>query len=358
MRLLAVGILTLFLAGCILPSAPLPRPEACGDPSAATADPFPPLYVQTGEGIDKFEHRTGDAGYDQVATRATQGTPYGIKVRSGDVFAAWDRAVVRYDADLDILATREGDFGGLDIHDGHVWIAGKGSLGAYDEDLEPISTRAFDAGTYKVSHDVLICAPYALLLDNVVSPIFVYQVDITDPEAPRTLDEDGFDCMCHLAAQWIDAENEKWYVLEDGGGRGHHAQNLHTYPLGGGKRTSVTTFEMEFDPNDGSYPTHGTDWAILAVSPSDPPLAVGWKDGKSWFGELHVGPGGLALTQPIDLHIDRRPSAYFVDLAVQGPVAAVLYQGQLRLVSLDDGLSLTHEQDLGTEGRAAIAIGT
>lgn len=328
------------LAGCLQPLGP-PASGCAGDGSAPGSEPVPSLVLQGIEGIWRLDHR--DGSYEVAAARLHDRAPLGVRASAGTVYAAWDDGLVRYDAALRPVAERHGTFGGLAVHDGVVWVGGVGSLLAFDASLAPLGEHAFRSGTHKVSHDVMVCAPYAFLLDNVVTPVFLYQVDLGDPQRPRTLAEEAFECVCHLQAQWIDREEHAWYVLESHGGHGFSGQRLHSYRIGGDRTGSVDTFAAHgWEPGAPSW-----GWRVLAVAPSEPPIAVAWKDGRHWLGLPRVVAGNLSLAAAVDLGAPASTfSAGYAALDVQGDRAAVVVADRLWVVALGDAWRPLHDEPL------------
>lgn len=342
MRLFAWVALSVFLSGCVTPAWFMPEPGPCQPSDVPEPKAYPPIYLQVDGEIQLLEYRSGSGAYAVVARHAEDGTPYGMAVVGDELYASWSDRLVRFDQDLDVLKSRSGTFGGLDALDGSVWVAGKGRLDAYDAGLRPVGGVAFKAGTDKVSHDVLVCPPYVLLLDNVVVPIYLYQVDIRDPDAPTALQEEEMSCLCHLRAQWVDREASEWYVLESGGGWGTAYQELHTYAIGGESKRSVKTFESRSDMQTGdSVSVEG--WAVSAVAPTDPPVAVAWKDGRHWLGTLIVDEEGLVLGGALDLKVDGERRAD-VGFDVRGDRAVVVINGELRLIDLSPTPTIIHSR--------------
>ena len=111
------------------------------------------------------------------------------------------------------------------LADKHLLVAAEGSLIVLDAQWKEVGRVRLGMGrATKEVHDILVHGDpkgdQALLLDNVVRPIYLFRIDLRDPSKPRILDKiEDRGVWAHLRYQWVDAQAKRWGVLVETGGR-------------------------------------------------------------------------------------------------------------------------------------------
>lgn len=171
---------------------------------------------------------------------------------------------------LEVVASREAqDVVAMAARDGILYVAGE-RLATFDLDLRPLADIELPlkvGPSGKMAHDILLHGDTAYLLDDVVMPLFILRVDVSDPRAPRVIDRQQIDGG-HLPAHFV--ADGRWLVLENWGGRSGAYEAIHAFPLGDGvaeKRwvISRSTHDME---TGGSRSFEGR--TIVAALPAEP----------------------------------------------------------------------------------------
>ncbi|SNQ59693.1 HEAT repeat domain-containing protein [Candidatus Methanoperedens nitratireducens] len=113
-----------------------------------------------------------------------------------------------------------------------VFISTYGNFIALDKSFKKLSSvQLYDA------HDVLIYKNTAYLLDDIVSPFYVYRVDIENPENIQITERISIKGPNqHLSDQWINPELNQWLIVQTCDTSGGCYQNVFTYPLMGNKK--------------------------------------------------------------------------------------------------------------------------
>lgn len=101
----------------------------------------------------------------------------------------------------------------------NIYVCTEGSLLVLSDDLEQIGSVDLDIGGYgKDAHDIVFYEDVAYLLDNIVFPIFVLKVDISDPQNPEILKRLTIEGINqHLSNQWLDTVNNHWVITQNEG---------------------------------------------------------------------------------------------------------------------------------------------
>ena len=133
-------------------------------------------------------------------------------------------------------------------------------------------------GEKKNAHDIFVHQGIAYLLDNVEIPVFVFKFDCSDPSNIKLLEShEIFAAQPHLDAQWVDVDNQRWYILADQGGRFNYGQ--HLYVTEASSPLNYLKFKGDnLEPR--GYLSGRLDIKVLASSPIAPPWIV-VREGKS-----------------------------------------------------------------------------
>lgn len=372
-RLAALSLVAL-LAGCIVddaappddgdgPTDPPPagsawRASACALAQADAASAPDLLVVRVLEdGVARLE-RFGmvDGEYRRAAVSDVVLAPpdwpaagFGVAALGDAVFVHGTRpgdaspGIVRLDGETLQSGSRVDvqRFGSMTAEAGVLWVATDEFL-AYDEDLQrlgrvdlPIKT----AGAGKVVHDVLVHDGVAFLLDDVVMPLFIFRVDVTDPGSMSVIGR-GDLSGGHLPGHWLDVEESRWIVLLTWGGRGGGYLDAMSYPFDGGEPERLRLHESSWNSTDPSDRSE-SGYSILAHSGRSPVWAFVSNATGVAFGRVDVDASDERATFcearvpfPLDVGERRPPSGVH---AAAGRVVA--HWGDRIVVLQDDSRS-------------------
>lgn len=100
----------------------------------------------------------------------------------------------------------------FDVRDGIAYLLVNEGLMLLDTNKKMPDAILQVEGFVKPAHDIIIRDNYAYLLDNIVMPLYIHIIDISDPRNPIKHTKEFEGVNSHLAAQ--DVVEGKWYVLE------------------------------------------------------------------------------------------------------------------------------------------------
>ncbi len=128
--------------------------------------------------------------------------------------------------------------------DRNVFLSANGFFIALDPELNvlsKVSLKCHDSN--KNAHDILLYKKTAYLLDNIIYPIFVFKVDISNPASMSISGQVEFEGINpHLDMQWINPAKGHWNIVESFDVHGGSGQIAHIFPLNGsGKEISQQT---------------------------------------------------------------------------------------------------------------------
>ena len=159
-----------------------------------------------------------------------------------------------------------------------IYCCSNSSLYSISSDLsimDSIYLNTTDRGGGKNAHDILIHDGSAYLLDNIIFPIFVFKIDISDPwNMEMELGFEIVDINQHLRAQWLDPASGRWFIHQHLGYMGGTDQNILCYSMENG--SLLWTQEVFHDSWRSSKYEHG--FMIDAITTSDPGWALLRKD--------------------------------------------------------------------------------
>ena len=352
---LALALLLLPLAGCLLepaPADPTPRPTTptpavvtppthdwpslketdgawrvarCAWGEGTTAAPPDLLVAVDGPGGDVWlrrlswqegQYAVAREGEVFLAKPEPFVAPYAVEGVGGEVFAyggtrgdGGGPALLRLDTDLRVAARREvGAFASMAAHEGVLYVAGH-SLRTFDRDLnllDEVELPLKESWAGKMAHDLIVHDGTAYLIDDVVMPLYVLRVDVRDPRDLRVIDRQEIHGG-HLPGHWIDARNARWFVLQQWGGRGGGHESLHPFPLGPGEAEEpwrLHAFQSGWI--DGGNATD-EGFGIRALLDREPQWVIAASMEGARFGRLEPDLDAKALDfcqHPLDLPIE------------------------------------------------------
>lgn len=227
-------------------------------------------------------------GYLPVAERSVAarhlnaiGAHFGLAALDGSAYvyerAGNGSAVVRYDAALhetgrlgvDELGTMTGQGGWL-------WM-GNRSVAALGADLR-VQGNVSLSGTgsiWKMGDDIVLHEGIAYVLDDVVSPLFAFRIEASDPAALRVAGKVHLTGN-HLPAQWLDPVRGQWLMTSSSGGMGFAGETLHVVDMTtatiAASFASYTYRDMRYQVPNGT--DNFTGFRILTAAGPSPAWAL------------------------------------------------------------------------------------
>lgn len=219
-----------------------------GAPCAAQGAAPPTVFVLTGNALVRL-----DWDESAYALRAKGAFDKAIKPKfarntyvcaAGEYVFVMDGArVVKFDRDCRASGEKTfDDLSAIGTDGSTLFACADGSLVALDQDLNERS-RAYLSlgGAYvggkarpKNAHDVVVYQGTAHLLDNIMAPLYVVKVDVSDPSKLHVVKTYEFqEVNAHLPTQWVDPASDKWLVLFTTGHKGGSGEAVLTFNLDG-----------------------------------------------------------------------------------------------------------------------------
>lgn len=130
----------------------------------------------------------------------------------------------------------------------NIFVAAEGSFIAFNKDLKELSRVKFDGfiPERKNVHSIIIHKNTAYLIDNRLRPLFLFQVDISNPKHTQITQKIGFKGVnAHLNNQWLNLELNQWLIIESYGRSKGAGQVVNIYSLDSAKaitRKEIWTF--------------------------------------------------------------------------------------------------------------------
>ncbi len=112
-------------------------------------------------------------------------------------------------------------------------VAAEGNLITLDSRFRETGRVSLGLGMTKNGHDILVHGNQALVLDNIVAPIYLFRVDVSDPDNPQILERilDQKAPNAHLLHQWVDEREKLWAVVRSSYGRAGSSQHILQFDL-------------------------------------------------------------------------------------------------------------------------------
>jgi len=137
---------------------------------------------------------------------------FATRVRVGDhIYVSNGEYITVYDEDLNKLAIHERATVDFATDGSYLYVLGDKALHVIEfadpSDPALVSSLSFN----KTGHDVIFQDNKLYILDNIMYPIYLYMVDVTDPQRPELFEHEMWGINVHLSAQEV---TDKWFVVE------------------------------------------------------------------------------------------------------------------------------------------------
>lgn len=159
----------------------------------------------------------------------------------------------------------------------------------------------------KDAHDILIHNGSAYLLDNVITPIYVFKIDITDPWHMEM--ELGFEIVTinqHLRAQWLEPSTGRWFIIQHLNYMGGTTQNIICYSATNGS----LLWDQEIYHWSWSNSEYDHGFAIEAITPDDPGWAIVSNDKDPYLMKFHSDEDSVNFQKVMDLSSFLTPHSF------------------------------------------------
>ena len=134
------------------------------------------------------------------------------KVRRGNhVYVSSGESIAVYDRDLEELAVHEWAIIDFDVSGSYLYALADNALDIVDFE-DPVNPRVVASLTFdKTGHDIVFQDNKLYILDNILWPIYLYLVDVKDPERPELFELEMEGINPYLSAQEV---TDRWFVIE------------------------------------------------------------------------------------------------------------------------------------------------
>jgi hypothetical protein len=261
--------------------------QAYADSTEAT---FPQgLIVASQNGLVGLVYDPSKQTYQKQAEIALSDTikggrvyPEQIVAFDNYIFVRLGNKILRFNRKLEKSISKKcGKIGALATDGKSILVAAERSLIILNENLEELDRVGFEFGeVYKYAekdvHDILIHENTAYLLDDVVTPLFLFRVNIKDPKHIRVTERIEFDDVnAHLDRQWLNVELGQWIVIQSYCSQMGSGQVVHIYSMRGGKKELAKEEVYCFQGMPRGIPGEkGVGIEIIGITDLPPILAI------------------------------------------------------------------------------------
>ena len=157
-------------------------------------------------------------------------------VTLGDKEYIWSdksQKILRYTPEQGVLESREfgSNIAAVASYGGYLYVCAEGAFFVLDKNLEQVRKLDLGIGRTKDAHDIIIHNNIAYLLDNIMYPVYILKVDISQPTRPRILDKTKIEGVNqHLTNHWLDLDNNQWAIVQVQGTMSGSSHNVFFYP--------------------------------------------------------------------------------------------------------------------------------
>ncbi|NES67478.1 MAG: hypothetical protein F6K24_20680, partial [Okeania sp. SIO2D1] len=169
-----------------------------------------------------------------------------IQVLSDEIIVGTQAKIVKLSRDLEKVKVREFvDIAAMAINRETIFVGTGGKLISLDRDLEILGEVDLELpnfrGGKKNTHDILVYDSVAYLLDNVIKPIYILRVDVSNPSHLQIISKFKiFGTNHHLKRQWLNPSLNQWYILQ-------------SYATQAGSGEDIITFSMNRSTGSGDF---------------------------------------------------------------------------------------------------------
>lgn len=185
-----------------------------------TYDQSKKIYVKKSEVylFDVFDKITGKDTY-----------PEQIVTCNNYIFVRLQNKILRIDYKFkNPVSKKFGSTGALATDGKNIFVSADNFFIALDLDLKELSRVDID----KNAHNILIYKNTAYLLDNIVTPVYLFRIDLSRLKNIQITDRfELHGIYAHLDGQWINPELGQWLVIQSYSHQGGCGQIVHIYSI-------------------------------------------------------------------------------------------------------------------------------
>ena len=184
----------------------------------------------------KYEKRT--ESFIRIGSKPIKSVRKLLKFRES-IVAMRKQQVDMLSLDLTTMATRGfNSIGAIYADRDNLYVGADGSLICFDYTLKMLNKLKLDFhlsaewNNRKNVDDIVVYNNTAYLIDDIVSPLFVFRADVSDKNNIKLIDDYSFEGVnSHLSLQLINPEFNQWIIKEDYGVMGGSGEVLHIFSL-------------------------------------------------------------------------------------------------------------------------------
>ena len=186
--------------------------------------------------------------------------PNFIQVLSDEIIVGTQAKIVKLSRSLEKIKVREfAEIAAIAIAGETIFVGTEGKLVSLDKDLKILSEVDLELPGFrgkKNTHDILVYGSVAYLLDNIIEPIYILRVDVSNPSHLQIISK--FEIVGtnhHLKRQWLNPSLNQWYILQSYGTQAGSGENIIIFSLDletGGvslERSQFAGFRSPFEQN-------------------------------------------------------------------------------------------------------------
>ncbi len=265
--------------------------------------------------------------------------PLQIELTDDFVFIRRGASIVRLNADMEIeKEVYIQEMGRMETTKDNLFVSTKnGNFISFNEDLEELSSVKLNN---KYAHDFIIHEDVAYLLDNIMFPIYIFKVDVKNPnniEIMKRIEISGINH--HLSTHWINPELDRWMVVQTQSTRGGGWSSVIFYSMSKARKVNVENiFSNTFDNN-----WEGEGYNIVTVTELPPTWSVIAKDNNYYLAHISIENDVLSETIYLDLGEYEYSSSNFI-IKKHGNYLFLAYKKKMQVfdISNEPELVLTH----------------
>lgn len=279
-------IVALFLTGYMFYASPV-------YPQSVNA-PMPDLILACPGKLVKLNYSASKKQYDvRAETFFNKEDIKQAAVIDKNIFVITVNKILKFDINLKNKISKEfANIEALVVNDKNVFICAKGSFMALDKKLNELNK----VNIGKNAHDILVYKDAAYLLDNIMMPLYVLEIDIKNPAKLEILNKADFSGVnAHLTYQWLNPQLNQWIVIQSYAHMGGSGQTARIYFMSGAKKefTSQEIYKETIESSEMSrqegFPAEEkfiTGLKIMGVTPVYPVFAVAYKPQEQVFYKI------------------------------------------------------------------------
>ncbi len=196
----------------------------------------------------------------------------------------------------------------LETAGGYVFAAANGKFYTLDKDLNELGELTLLEQESKDAHNILIQKNKAYLLDNIVMPIYLFEIDLSNLRQPKILRKiDASGVNIHLESQWVDEVSGDWFIFKTSTtqeGNNHAVSVLNKSDTEPSEFYRLYQSTYDYDNRKQEWVIKESGTQVLTATKDLPVWAVTQKENNYFAQELTLVNGKAEFGKAIDLRAD------------------------------------------------------